>query len=159
MDHLRQFYRRHAAFLIVLALFVSFRVLALFTLRTGGFVADFSDYDFYATWGRLTHMGYRTFDNLWTAYPPLFAAIMLPVYELSARVPVWIEPRLWFHLLFGLTLLVFETGNLVLIYRLGAKLDRDAGAVAPAGTLALSPTPGLTAALLYALLFVPAYTL
>ncbi|MEZ4583918.1 MAG: hypothetical protein R3A10_20160 [Caldilineaceae bacterium] len=147
MDHLRQFYRRHAAFLIVLALFVSFRVLALFTLRTGGFVADFSDYDFYATWGQLTHMGYRTFDNLWTAYPPLFAAIMLPVYELSARVPVWIEPRLWFHLLFGLTLLVFETGNLVLIYRLGAKLDRDAGAVAPAGALALSPTPGLTAAL------------
>ena len=164
MDHLRQFYRRHAAFLIVLALFVSFRVLALFTLRTGGFVADFSDYDFYATWGRLTHMGYRTFDNLWTAYPPLFAAIMLPVYELSARVPVWIEPRLWFHVLFGLTLLVFETGNLVLIYRLGAKLDRESvrgetGAYSPAGALSLSPTPGLTAALLYALLFVPAYTL
>lgn len=159
MEQLRQFSRRHAAFFIVLLLFVSFRVLALFTLRTGGFVADFSDYDFYATWGQLTHMGYQTFDNLWTAYPPLFAALMLPVFELSSRIPVWIEPRLWFHVLFGLWLLLFECGNLILIYRLGAKLDREQATAPDAQQTLLAPVPGLTAALLYALLFVPAYTL
>ena len=158
MEQLRQFYRRHAAFIRVLLLFVSFRLLAILTLRTGGFVADFSDYDFYATWGQLTHMGYRTFENLWTAYPPLFAAVMLPVFELSSRIPPWIEPRFWFHLLFGLTLLLFETGNLVLIYRLGAKLDREESPpVDDAG--AFTRIPGLTAAMFYALLFVPAYTL
>lgn len=161
-QHLHQVYRRHGPFLLVALLFVSFRLLALVTLRTGGFVADFSDYDFYATWGQLTHMGYTTFDNLWTAYPPLFAALMLPVFELSSRIPPWIEPRFWFHLLFGLMLLVFETGNLVLVYRLGARLEREESRLTTAGDrsgLGFTGTPGLGAAILYALLFVPAYTM
>ncbi len=168
-ERLQRWHRRHGAFVLVLLLFISFRLLAILTLRTGGFVADFSDYDFYATWGELTHMGYTTFENLWTAYPPLFAALMLPVFELSSRIPPWIEPRLWFHVLFGLLLLLFESGNLVLVYRLAARLDvEDPLSVHrpnPAQTepvqppFLLTPIPGLTAAILYALLFVPAYTL
>ena len=39
------------------------------------------------------------YDNLWTAYPPLFPAVMLPLFELASRIPPWIEPRLFFHLL------------------------------------------------------------
>ena len=101
---------------------MSFRGLAILLLRPGGFITDFSDYDFYYTWGTLTPMGYRAYDNLWTAYPPLFPALMLPIFEWAARIPAWIEPRLWFHVWFGGALLIFETANLVLVYRLGNRL-------------------------------------
>ncbi len=88
---------------------------------------------------------------------------MLPVFELSSRIPPWVEPRLFFHVLFGLELLIFEIGNLVLIYRLAGKLAGD-GTGAAETTRAHSPgevrsPAALRAALLYALLFAPVYTL
>ncbi len=171
---LAAFYRRHYTFLLLFCLFVSFRLLALLLFRPGGFITDFSDYDFYATWGQLAPMGYRTFVNLWTAYPPLFPALMLPIFELSSRIPPWIEPRLFFHVLFGLLLLAFETGNFVLIYRLARRLGtgdgrhetggtrhetRDRGQRADDNAVNDSALPTPHSALLYALLFTPVYTM
>ncbi|MBX3001612.1 MAG: hypothetical protein KF893_24025 [Caldilineaceae bacterium] len=135
----------HRYFLLILLLFVSFRMLAVLLFRPGGFIADFSDYDFYLEWGRLTARGYRAYDNLWTAYPPLFPLLMQAVFDLSARIPPWIDPRFFFHTLLGMALLLFETGNLILIYRLSIKL-------LPAEDASLPP-------ILYALLFAPVYTL
>ena len=120
-------YRRHYAFALILPLFAGFRLLAILLFRPGGFITDFSDYDFYYTWGTLVPMGYAAYDNLWTAYPPLFPALMLPIFEWSSRIPAWIEPRLLFHVLFGAVLLIFECGNFILIYRLGNKLGNAAG--------------------------------
>ena len=85
--------QRHVGFVYLLCFFVAFRLLALLLLRPGGFITDFSDYDFYMTWGTLGPMGYRAYDNLWTAYPPLFPLIMLTVYEWASRIPPWTEPR------------------------------------------------------------------
>jgi hypothetical protein len=110
-NRLSDTYHEHQSFAVVLVLFVSFRLLALLTLRIGGFVADYSDYEFYYAWGQLTAMGYQPFQDLWAAYPPLFPALMLPIFELSSRIPPWFDPRLFFHGLFGLFLLLFETGN------------------------------------------------
>ncbi|MCX6044899.1 MAG: hypothetical protein NT075_07280 [Chloroflexi bacterium] len=152
-------YRRHYTFILIFCLFVSFRLLTILLFRPGGFITDFSDYDFYATWGQLIPMGYRTFENLWTAYPPLFPALMLPIFELSSRIPPWIEPRLFFHILFGLAMLVFESGNFILIYRLAQKLNpwevqhRESIAT-PQAVLRIPHS-----VLLYALLFTPVYTL
>jgi hypothetical protein len=150
--------RRHAGFLTLYLLFVSFRLLALLLFRPGGFITDFSDYDFYYTWGTLVPMGYRAYDNLWTAYPPLFPALMLTIFEWAARIPPWVEPRLFFHLLLGLALLVFDSGNLILIYRLAGRLVRQEGAAA---TIASLPETAavLIPPLLYTLFFVPVYTL
>ncbi len=159
MTYMRTLYRRHYAFNLLFLLFVSFRLLAILLFRPGGFITDFSDYDFYYTWGTLIPMGYHAYDNLWTAYPPLFPAVMLTVFEASSRIPPWVEPRLAFHVLFGLTLLLFESGSFVLIYRLGNRLGADA---IPAETQALYGIPilpGLIPAVLYALFFVPVYTL
>ena len=141
-------YRRHRDFVLIFVLFVAFRLLAILLFRPGGFIADFSDYDFYYTWGQLTPMGYRAYSNLWTAYPPLFPTLMLAVFELSARIPPWVEPRLFFHLMLGGALLLFECGNLVLIYVLGNQMEE-----------AEDEPPNLWPPLLYALLFVPVYTL
>jgi hypothetical protein len=136
----------HRHFILILLLFVSFRMLAVLLFRPGGFIADFSDYDFYLEWGRLTARGYRAYDNLWTAYPPLFPLLMQAIFDLSARIPPWIDPRLFFHTLLGMALLVFETGNLIMLYRLSIKLT-------PEGENATLPP------ILYALLFAPVYTL
>ena len=152
-------YRRHYWFGVLLLLFVAMRLLAILLLRPGGFFADNSDYEFYQLWGQMGPSGYTTFQNLWTAYPPLFPALMLPVFELSSRIPPWVEPRLFFHVIFGGLLLLFETGNLILIYRLGNRLGAESGA--SGHQLPENPwfLPGLLPAVLYALLFAPLYTL
>lgn len=134
----------------LLLLFVSFRVLSLLLFRPGGFIADFSDYDHYRVWGQLEAAGYAVYDNLWSAYPPLFSGLMNGAFWLSVRVPPWADSRLSFHVVFGLILLIFETGNLILIYRLAGRLGHSAD------RNSLSP---LHPAILYALLFTPAYTL
>ena len=153
---LRVILDRHYLFLLILILFVSFRLLAILLFRPGGFIADASDYDFYYAWGLFGPRGKHVFDNMWTAYPPLFAAIMLQAFELSSRIAPWVDPRLWFHTIFGSVLLFFETGNLVLIYRLAGKLtDRNK----ERHPFTLSPFHPVTSALLYALLFTPVYTM
>ncbi len=157
--------RRHETFLLVLLLFVAFRLAAGFLFGPGGYLGDASDYDFYLDWYEQHARGYVTFETLWTIYPPLFARLMLPVAELAARVPPWVEPRLAFQLLFGAFLLLFETGNLILIYRLSGRLARDEGAPAhPARVELTASVPGRAAApihpvLFYALLFAPVHTL
>jgi hypothetical protein len=155
--------RKHRLFLTILVLFAIFRLLAILLLRPGGFISDASDYDFYALWGQVEAMGYRTFESLWTAYPPLFPALMLPVFELASRMPPWVDPRLSFHLLFGLELLLFECGNLILIYRLARKLENEErrtqnGERAAEGALGDLPA-GVGAVIFYALLFTPVFTL
>ena len=125
MKRLTAWYRHHYWFGVLLLLFVAMRLLAILLFRPGGFFADNSDYEFYQLWGQMGPSGYTTFQNLWTAYPPLFPALMLPVFEFASRIPPWVEPRLFFHLLFGGLLLLFETGNLVLIYRLGNRLGAE----------------------------------
>jgi hypothetical protein len=157
----RSFYLRHYDFLLLLLLYAGFRLLALLLLRPGGFVADGSDFEYYYAWGLTGPMGYTTYENLWSVYPPLFPALMLPAFELASRVPVWIEPRLAFHTVFGLELLAFEIGNLVLIYRLAIKLtqERLAGEEPAPNRWFVQYRSSLLPPLLYALLFAPAYTM
>lgn len=160
---LRRFYTDHRWFLALLILFSSFRFFAILLFRPGGFIADNSDYEFYAAWGLTVPMGYTTFVDLWTAYPPLFPALMLPVFEWSSRIAPWVEPRLFFHVLFGVELLIFEIGNFILIYRLARRLETDQ----PGNDLPQSPHDptaphiplSLKATVFYALLFAPVYTL
>lgn len=158
-------------FLLLLLLFAVFRLLSLVLFRPGGFITDFSDYDFYYEWGVLPAMGYVAFDNLWTAYPPLFPALMLTLYEWSARIPPWVEPRLFFHLIFGAAMLLFECGNFICVYWLGRRLAQDEQGsveniaenssqtfVAPRAGVDSLP-PGLWPAILYGFLFTPVYTM
>ena len=153
-------------FFLILLLFISFRLLSVLLFRTGGFIADFSDYDYYRTWALLTPAGYRAFENMWTVYPPLFPNLMIAVFNLSARIPPWADPRLFFYNLLSLSLLVFEIGNFLLIYRLAKKLgtgdwglgtgDRGS-ATDPSSHHPFLPS-SLLPPILYALLFTPAYT-
>ena len=53
MARTRAFYERHYWFLVVLVLFVSFRLLAILLFRPGGYIYDYADYAFYYAWGTL----------------------------------------------------------------------------------------------------------
>ena len=154
LSSLRRFYIEHRWFLALLLLFAGFRFFAILLFRPGGFIADNSDYEFYYAWGLTLPMGYTTFENLWTAYPPLFPALMLPIFVWASHIAPWVEPRLAFHLLFGLELLIFEIGNFILIYRLARRLEAESDRE-DAHRISLP----LRATVFYALLFAPVYTL
>jgi hypothetical protein len=165
---LRIFIHRHRGFLTLFLLFFVFRLLAIMLFRTGGFIADVSDHDYYFAWGQLGAMGYRTFHDLWSPYPPLFSALMLPAFELTSRIPPWVEPRLFFHLLFGFEILLFECGNFVLIYRLALKLEMGESRWeniehrtqnAEQGTERRGIFGAPDAVLFYALLFTPVFSI
>ncbi|UCC89696.1 MAG: DUF2029 domain-containing protein, partial [Anaerolineales bacterium] len=132
-------------FALILTLFVAFRVMALLAFRPGGQVLDHSDFYWYREFAQLTRQGYIPYINLWTTYPPLFPFLMIGLWRISSLLPPWEFPNLWFSLLLGGTFLVFETGNLLLIYASARQLaDRRRA---------------MRSAWFYAVLFTPVYTL
>ena len=155
MIRIRAWFEKQRAFLLLLLLFTSFRLFALLLLRPGGFITSYSEFDFYYAWGQLLPMGHQPFVDMWSTYPPLISALVLPVFELSSRIPPWVEPRLAFVTLLGLELLLFEIGNLILIYRLAQRLAITQSDVAFSSTSLNLTHP----AVLYALLFAPLQTM
>ncbi|MGQ9786118.1 MAG: hypothetical protein ACUVSJ_06625 [Anaerolineae bacterium] len=132
-------------FWLVLLLFTAFRAMALFAFRPGGLVLDFSDFYWYREFAQLTRQGYYPCVNLWTTYPPLFPYLMIGVWWISTLLPPWEFPNLWFTLLLGGVFLLFEVGNLVLLYAIATRIDGAHHA--------------LRTVWFYGLLFVPVYTL
>jgi hypothetical protein len=167
-------YQRHADFILLLILFVTFRLLALAAFRPGGLVLDFSDFYWYRSFAELTHQGYYPYANLWTTYPPLFPGVMIAIYQLSTLLPPWTFPNLWFTLLLGGFFLLFEIGNFILLYLLALKFT-EAESSKPTADTPASPTlselnPPASApdskgqfairtCWIYATFFVPVYTL
>ncbi len=136
----------HRDFILVGVLFVVFRVFALLFFRPGGYIRDWSDYTTYLGVARLSDQGLYPAIHYWLEYPPLFPWLFVGLYRLSLLVPPWLEdPRLWFNALLGLTLLIFEAGNLVILYAIGRR--------------AAGRETALRVAVAYALLFTPFYVL
>ncbi len=132
-------------FWLVLLLFTAFRAMALFAFRPGGLVLDFSDFYWYREFAQLTRQGYYPYVNLWTTYPPLFPYLMIGIWWISTLLPPWEFPNLWFTLLLGGVFLLFEVGNLVLLYAIATCISGARNA--------------LHTVWFYGLLFVPVYTL
>ncbi len=132
-------------FALILTLFIAFRVMTLLAFRPGGQVLDFSDFYWYREFAQLTRQGYIPYVNLWTTYPPLFPFLMIGLWRISTLLPPWEFSNLWFSLLLGGTFLLFETGNLVLIYAIARRLSDSQRA--------------LRSAWFYLALFTPVYTL
>ena len=161
-------YQAHTDFILLLILFITFRVLALVAYRPGGLVLDFSDFYWYRSFAELTHQGYYPYDNLWTTYPPLFPVVMLAIYQLSSLLPPWEHANLWFTLLLGGFFLLFEIGNFILLYLFALKLANEriyeSTNDKPANNKLASEQLRVTRYALrplwiYAALFVPVYTL
>jgi hypothetical protein len=171
-DSLQTLYQRHTDFILLLILFVAFRVLALVAYRPGGLVLDFSDFYWYRSFAELTRQGYYPYHTLWTTYPPLFPLVMIAIYQISALLPPWNYANLWFTLLLGGFFLLFELGNFILLYLFALKLyavnpdsgvEDSTGDVKPSPVITLTPKAArqnaIRACWIYAVLFVPVYTL
>jgi hypothetical protein len=162
-------YRRHTDFILLLILFITFRVLALAAFRPGGLVLDFSDFYWYRSFAELTRQGYYPYRTLWTTYPPLFPVVMIAIYQVSTLLPPWEYANLWFTLLLGGFFLLFEIGNFILLYLLALTLYDAPGPVesdaptqveaSPAEALTRPQQPAIRVCWIYTALFVPVYTL
>ncbi len=134
--------RTHQDFLLLLILFVSLRLSLMLIARPQGYLLDASDYNFYLQLGQLSDRGLYPGLHYWTEYPPIFPWIAVAAYKAVEAVPTLQgDPILWIRLALGSVLLIFDVGNLVLIYWLDRTLHGAAG--------------GLRSAWIYALLFTP----
>ncbi len=147
-------YQKHTDFILLLILFITFRVLTLAAYRPGGLVLDFSDFYWYRSFAELTHQGYYPYSNLWSQYPPLFPVIMIMIYQISSIFPPWDYNNLWFTLLLGNFFLLFEIGNFILLYLFSLKLSENTNTSAQS-----EAQNALRPCWIYAALFVPIYTL
>jgi hypothetical protein len=146
IDRGRQRFGQHQDFLLLALLFTAFRFLTLLLSEPGGYILDWSGYYVPgASFVQLSDWGYYPIVHYWMEYPPLFPWLSVLVYRLSLFLPLWRDPELWFNLLLGSALLLFEIGNLVLVYGIALTLRGRQGAI--------------RCAWLYALLFFPLMTL
>jgi hypothetical protein len=135
----------HRPFLLLLAAFTAFRLLALLALRPGGFVIDRTpDLVHYLEVGRITASGRLPFFDFWMEYPPLMPWLAALAYRLSLTIPPWYNPLFCFSLISRLLLLPFDVGTLALIYASVRRIGAPEKAMQVAG--------------LWALLFAPIFT-
>ncbi len=165
-------YHRHSDFILLLILFITFRILALAAYRPGGQVLDFSDFYWYRSFAEVTRQGYYPYDNLVSTYPPIFPVLMIAIYQISVLLPPWEHANLWFTLLLGGFFLLFETGNFILLYLFSLKIQTPQN-TPPTTRQTIDPTAApqsyveqsrtiqnaLRPCWLYAALFIPVYTL
>ncbi len=138
-------WRYSREFLLIVVLFVAFRVLTLLAYRPGGLVLDYSDFYYYRDYALLTRQGYQPYVNLWFPYPPLFAWLVVAVGWLSSLLPPWEAPDLWYSLMIGGCFLLFETGNLAMVFLIAHRASGRRWA--------------LRSAWFYTVLFVPVYVM
>ncbi len=136
----------HRAFLPLLVAFSSFRLLAIFLLRHGGYLVDYGpDPVHYFAIGRLAGGGRVALFDYWMEYPPLAPWLAALAYRLSLHIPPIGAPMFVFNLVFRTLLLPFDVGTFVLVYLSADRLVGRQRALQTAG--------------LWSLLFAPLFTL
>jgi hypothetical protein len=116
--------RPHPPFLLVLVVFLTFRLLLPFVFRNGSyFVEQAPDIGDYLRWGMLADSHLYPFVNYWSEYPPLFAWSIIGLYRLSLLLPAWIDQRLWFSVIMQLVMTLFDLGSVILVYTIAQRFS------------------------------------
>jgi hypothetical protein len=131
-------------FLLLLILFVAFRLGTVFFFRPGGYMRDYSDLTYYQSRASWQDFGFLPYRDYWSEYPPLFAWLSVGVDRVARAIPAWEDQRLWYAAIFGVLTVAAESLTLVALYRLARRIHGDAA---------------LRVAWLYAGLFLPVYLL
>lgn len=105
--------------MLILVLFVSFRLMVLVSFSPGGFLTNYTDHFHYYSIAQLTVDGYYPLVNLWYEYPPLHAYLSLAIYLIANAVH---QGFLHYTLSLAVFMLPFESGNLVLLYLIARDL-------------------------------------
>ena len=131
-------------FLLLLILFIAFRLATVFFFRPGGYIRDYSDLIYYQGRASWQDFGFLPYRDYWSEYPPLFAWLTVGVDRIARLIPLWDDQRLWFAAIFGVVTVAAESLTLVALYRLACRIYGDGA---------------LRVAWLYAGLFLPVYLL
>jgi hypothetical protein len=128
---------------VVLYLFVGLRLMLLLVYQplqgVGPGVTAFGDFQHYYNLASLSSQGKLPYRDYWYEFPPVFPIISLVVYGLiSARGPADFTA---YAVLFGLVMIAFDTGNLLLMRRIGAGLYNESSGLALAWVYALLAVP------------------
>ena len=122
----------HQAFLLILAGFLTFRLLL--PLGFGSIGPDIYDY---MRWGSLADSGLYPYVHYWSEYPPLFGWSAILIYRISTLVPALPEDaRYWFAIVLRLTMTLFDVGSLFLVYGMAQQLGAKTRAVRTAAFFA-----------------------
>ena len=128
----------------VIGVMLMVRLLAIVTLRVGGYVAETGpDSAYHFQLGRLAASGAYPFIDYWVEYPPGFTWLSVLAYKISVLLPSWIDQRFWFNLVLHGLIAPSDAANAVLIYALAKRLH--------------GPAVAIKSAWLYATLFVPLF--
>jgi len=119
---LKQRFHRHADFVLLFILFVSFRLSSVWLFRPGGYIRDYSDLIYYQSRASWQDFGLLPYRDYWSEYPPLFAWLSLWIDNLSRRIPLWEDERLWYVVPFGLLMALGESVTLLALYWLARRL-------------------------------------
>jgi hypothetical protein len=131
-SHLKSIVHEHQAFLLIVAGFLTFRLLL--PLGFGSIGPDIYDY---MRWGSLADSGLYPYVHYWSEYPPLFGWSAILIYRLSTLVPALPEePRYWFAIILRLTMTLFDIGSLFLVYGMARQLGSKSRAVRTAAFFA-----------------------
>jgi hypothetical protein len=125
--------KRH---LFVPALFLAFRV-AMLAFWPADQLARWSDYDYYYEIAQWVDRGLLPFLHYWVEYPPLFPFLSVLLYLLTPHFEAYAAAL-------ALVQLAFETGSLLLLYRLADQLFGSARAERVMWTYALLFAPVAT---------------
>jgi hypothetical protein len=128
----------HRDIVLVAGLFLAFRLMWLMAYPPDSLMV-YGDYPYYYDLAQLVKQGRLPFLGYWVEYPPLFAYLCQGIYALTGDV------YHSFATLLGLVMIAFETGNVVMVFRLTGHVRSREGA--------------LKLTWVYALLFAPAFVL
>ncbi len=98
----------HSGFLLILSLFVSFRLMMAMAYPPEA-LTGYSDYRYFYALADLARQGYYPLLHYWYEYPPLFPYLSQAVYAVTGGYHAYAT-------LLAMVMLIFETGNLVLLY-------------------------------------------
>jgi len=98
----------HRGFLLILALFFAFRLMMAMAYPPEA-LTSYSDYPYFYALADLARQGYYPLLHYWYEYPPIFPYLSQAVYAVTSGYHAYAT-------LLAAVLLIFEAGNLVLLY-------------------------------------------
>lgn len=106
----------HSDFLMVLTLFVAFRLTMLLLFTPGSFLTrGYTDHAYYFDMAALSDQGYLPFVHFWFEYPPVFSYLAIGVYKITRLAN---EDFAYFSRMLALVLLPFEALVFINLYRI-----------------------------------------
>jgi uncharacterized membrane protein len=98
----------HSGFLLILSLFVSFRLMMAMAYPPEA-LTSYSDYPYFYALADLARQGYYPLLHYWYEYPPIFPYLSQAAYAVTSSYHAYAT-------LLAAVMLIFEAGNLIFLY-------------------------------------------